>query len=127
MADDLSFDLLAGALRADSGDNATFLEVLAEKLESALPGRARLHRAGGLLHRSHPVVELVLELGEDRFTIAAPAPGRLEAAHGHLVRGVILKSEPLELSQWIDALSKALVAEAGRSEAARRALESWLI
>lgn len=126
MADEPTFDLLAGMLRADSSDNATFLEVLAAKLEAALPGRTQLRRAGGLFSRSHPIAELSVDLAEERFTVRAPAPGRLEASLGRVVRGVTLRSEPVELPAWIDALSRALVAEAGRSEAAREALERLL-
>jgi hypothetical protein len=125
-AEDLSFDLLAGSLRADSRDNAAFLDVLAGKLEAALPGRVRVHRAGGLLRRSHPVDELTVDLGEDRFTLRAPSPGRLEASQGRVVRGVVLRSAAADLPQWIDELTRALLAEAARSEAARQALEGML-
>jgi hypothetical protein len=126
LPDGLTFDLLAGALRADAQDNATFLEVLAAKLEDALPGRVQVHRAGGLLRKTHPVTAMDVELGEDRFHVSAPAPGQLETRHSRAVRGIVLKSDALGLSEWIDALSQALVAEAARSEADRTALERLL-
>jgi hypothetical protein len=58
-----------------------------------------------------------------------------EAERGHrqvacrrrtIVRGIALKSEELDLEQWIDALSAGLVSEAARSERARTALEGLL-
>ena len=126
MPDGLSFDLLAGALRADAQDNATFLEVLAAKLEDALPGRVQVHRAGGMLRKTHPVTAMDVELGEDRFHISAPAPGQLETRHSRAVRGIVLKSDATDLAAWIDILSRALVAEAARSEHDRAALERLL-
>jgi hypothetical protein len=126
LPDDLSFDLLAGALRADARDTATFLEVLAAKLEDALPGRVQVRRAGGLLRKVHPVTDLEVALGEERFHIHAPAPGQLEARRSRAVRGIVLKSEAMPLPQWIDALSHALVASAEESEADRAALERLL-
>ncbi len=126
MPDGLSFDLLAGALRADAQDNATFLEVLAAKLEDALPGRVQVHRAGGMLRKTHPVTAMDVELGEDRFHISAAAPGQLETRHSRAVRGIVLKSDAMDLAAWIDILSRALVAEAARSEHDRAALERLL-
>ena len=126
MPDGLSFDLLAGALRADAQDNATFLEVLAAKLEDALPGHVQVHRAGGLLRKTHPVTAMDVELGEDRFHISAPAPGQLETRHSRAVRGIVLKSDGMDLADWIDILSRALVTEAARSEHDRAALERLL-
>lgn len=120
------FDTVAGALRADARDAATFLEVLAGKLEDALPGHVQVHRGGGLLARSRPVTELSVELGEERLDIRSPARGRLEPRRSRVVRGIVLKSEGVDLPEWIDALSHALVAEAERSEAARQALERML-
>jgi hypothetical protein len=126
LPDGLSFDLLAGALRADAQDNATFLEVLAAKLEDALPGRVQVHRAGGMLRKTHPVTAMDVELGEDRFHISAAAPGQLETRHSRAVRGIVLKSDAMDLAAWIDILSRALVAEAARSEHDRAALERLL-
>jgi hypothetical protein len=126
LPDGLSFDLLAGALRADARDNATFLDVLAAKLEDVLPGRVQVRRAGGLLRKTHPVTELEVGLGEERFHIHAPAPGALEARHSRAVRGIVLKSEAMPLPEWIDALSHALMASAEESEADRVALERLL-
>ena len=126
LPDGLTFDLLAGALRADATDNATFLEVLATKLESALPGRVQVHRAGGLLRKTHPVTALDVELGEDRFHLSSTAPGQVEARRSRAVRGIVLKSEEVPLAAWIDALSQALVDHSAQSEADRTALERLL-
>jgi hypothetical protein len=122
---DMDFDLLAGALRADRGDSATYLEVLAGKLAQALPGSVGVRRAGGLL-RGGRVRELTVDLGEERFVLAAPVPGRLEARRSRVVRGIVIASQPLAVADWVDALAQALLREAGRSEATRQALERLL-
>jgi hypothetical protein len=42
------------------------------------------------------------------------------------VRGIVIKSEPLDLDAWIEALSRELAAQARQSERARIALERLL-
>jgi len=115
------FDRVAAALRADAGDLATFLEVLAVKLETALPGGVRVDRAGGLWRKPKRVVRLSCDLGDERFQLAAAATG-LEAVRTRVVRGIALKSEVLPLDGWIEALSGALARSAATSAAASQAL-----
>jgi hypothetical protein len=66
-SDALSFDLLAASMRADAADLHTFLEVLAAKLESALPGRVTVRRRAGLLLRTQeqPVDAWIEALSRD--------------------------------------------------------------
>jgi hypothetical protein len=120
-ADD--FELVAASLRADAGDLGTGLEVLARKLEAALPGHVRVDRGGFL--RKGRVERIECDLGEARYTLAV-RHARPDARRATVVRGVTLKTEELDLDGWIDALAHELAAEAGRSGDARAALQRLL-
>jgi hypothetical protein len=120
-ADD--FELVAASLRADTGDLGSGIEVLARKLEAALPGRVRVER-GGFLGRGR-AERIECDLGECRYTLAV-RHGRPDARRATVVRGVTLKSDELGLDAWIDALARDLAAEAGRSGDARAALARLL-
>lgn len=120
------FDLLAASLRADARDLSTFMEVLAAKLDAALPGSVEVHRAGGLFRKDHPVQELVLNLGEWRLRLAAKRGGVPEAERTHLVRGVALKTEIVELDAWVTSLAEALSSHAKSGETAADALRRFL-
>lgn len=131
MADDdsmtsgMGFELLAASLRSDAGDTGAFLEALAAKLGGALPNRVRIERGGGLFSHQHPVRRLAANLGEWEYVIEA-AGGGLSAARTHSVRGISLKSEPLGLDEWIEALAGELATLAQRSAQDRAALQRLL-
>jgi hypothetical protein len=110
---------VAASLRADAGDLATGLEVLAAKLERALPGRVRVERGG--VFRGKRVERVDCDLGETRYSLAA-GRGLPEARRAKVVRGVTLKTEELDLDAWIQALARELAEEAQTSEQARLAL-----
>jgi hypothetical protein len=124
--DDLGFELLASSLRADMGDLKTFMEALATKLEGALPSQTIVARkSSGLFSKEKRVNQIFVDLGDTRYSLKADG-GRIEATRGKAVRGIVLKTEQLQLDQWIDDLSRILTAEADRSEHARIALERLL-
>ena len=125
VADSLDFDLVAARLRADAQDLGTFMEVLARKLEEALPGAAEVRRAGGLFRRDHPVNEIRVVLGEWNFHLRA-APAGVAAERAHTVRGVALKSEELPLDAWLAALLEALRQYAQSNSTAAQSLERLL-
>jgi hypothetical protein len=117
------FDLSAAALRASSGDLRTFVDVLADKLDRALPGRVKVQRrAAKLLSKQKHVSAIELDLGETRYLLAAQG-GAVETRCATAVRGIVLKSAPVSLDAWIDGLLRELANEAQTSEQARLALE----
>lgn len=125
MADPLDFDLVAARLRADAQDMGTFMEVLARKLEAALPGVAQIRRAGGLFRHDHPVTEIRLVLGEWTFALRAEAGG-LVGERAHTVRGVALKSDQLPIDAWLAALLGVLREYAQSNAQAAQSLEHLL-
>jgi hypothetical protein len=119
-------DLLAASLRASSSDLETFVEVLAEKLELALPGRVRVGRQGSRLRgRQRRVARIQCDFGEQRYLLAT-RDGLVEARRATAVRGVVLKTDIVPLEKWLDGLARDLAIEARTSERAQRALQELL-
>src|SRR3954447_22309479 len=66
----LDFDLAAAGLRAEGGDALRLVEVLAVKLEDALPGRAAVERRGvRLLSKQKRVERIDVELGDATYQL----------------------------------------------------------
>jgi len=122
MADD-SFDLDASSLRADGADLAVYLEVLARKLEAALPAETDVQRRSkGFLSREKVVEAIEVTLGDRRYALRREGRG-VSGSRAQEVRGVVIKREPLELDAWVRALTDQLGELAAGSAAARSALE----
>jgi hypothetical protein len=120
------FELLAASLRASSTDLSTFVRVLAEKLERALPGRVRVERRRTrFLSGERAVTRVECSLGERRYSLAVEG-AQVVPLRSTAVRGIVLKSEPLSLDEWIDALAADLATEAQVSEQSRRAVQQLL-
>jgi hypothetical protein len=127
VGDDETFDLAAAGLRGDSAEVAVSLEVLASKLEQALPARARVERRGeGLLGRGPKHVRLVqVELGDCCYRLEM-ADGRLRGSRERQSGGIAIKRETLDADAWVAALTDDLRDEAQRSAEGRAALERLL-
>lgn len=123
---DGGFELLAASVRASSGDLKTFVEVLADKLEQALPGRVTVERRPvRRFSKEKRVARIEVALGDNRF-VAVARDGSLETRRAKAVRGVVLKSDVLTLDAWLEALGRDLAVEAEASEQSRLALEQLL-
>jgi hypothetical protein len=119
-------DMLAASLRASSSDLTVFVEVLADKLAAALPGRVDVaRRSTRFLGKQKRVERLQCDLGGQRFLLEA-RDGVVETRRATAVRGVVLKTEELSLSDWLDGLARELANEARTSEQARLALQQLL-
>lgn len=103
------------------------MRVLAAKLEDALPGQVRVERRRARLLSGDRVVRSIeCDFAERRYILGVDG-ARLDPRRATVVRGVVLKSEPLTLEQWIDALAEDLAREARASTQASRAVESLLM
>ena len=56
-------DLITASLRADANDMSTFIEVLAAKLEDAIPGLVRVTRMRGRLFGAKQVGRITVDAG----------------------------------------------------------------
>jgi hypothetical protein len=126
-ADEAGFDLAAAGLRLDGADLAMSVQMLATKLEQALPGWARVERrGGGLLGRGEKRVRSVhVEVGSCSYELAVDG-ARVEGFRVRQSGGIAIKRESLDPNAWIAALTADLRAEAERSAQARAALEKLL-
>ncbi len=126
MAGENDFELVAASLRAGAGDLGAFVEALAVKLEQALPQRTRVRRrAPGLFTKRKRVEQIEVNVGEEDYLLAYQR-GAVETRRASTVRGIVLKSEPVPLDEWIEGLARAIAAEARSSEQGRGALERLL-
>src|SRR3954449_10670098 len=106
MTDD--FDLVAASLRSDAADSRGLAEALAVRLESALPGQARVKRRSKRFLSGEKVVRQIdVDAGENRYTLAVDDHGGLDARRSAAVRGIVLKNDPLQVDEWLEALAGA--------------------
>ena len=123
MEEDRGFDLDAAELRLGGADVATAVEVLAAKLEAALPAATTVRRRSrGFLSREKVVQEIEVALGDWRYALESDGGG-VDASRRQAVRGVVIRREQLDLDAWLAALSGELREQARTSEQARAALE----
>lgn len=122
----LSFDVLAASLRQDTRDLAVFSEVLAKKLEQAVPAYVRVERQGGLFQKNPPVRRITVNFDPWAYVLENHR-GRVAASRVKMVRGVAIKTDPMDLNPWIDAVSEELVQVANQESQARESLERFLL
>ena len=121
-----SFDLDAAALRADGRDLDAGVEVLATKLEGALPSATRVdRRSRRLLSREQRVEQIEVALGECTYVLRRERHG-LSTSRAKTVRGVRIRNEQLDVDAWLAALEADLREQAQTSAEARTALERLL-
>lgn len=121
------FEMVAASLRADDADTRTYVEVLATKLEGALPGHVQVERHARKLFSHDKVVRrIAIALGDCRYTLDADGTGSVDCSRAKAVRGIVLKNERLGLSDWVTALAQDIAAQAATSEEARIALQRLL-
>ena len=122
---DLDIDLLAASLRADTSDLGAFVEALAVKLEEAVPLGVRVERRRDGMFGPKLVRRIALDAGGRRLELRTE-PGTVQAYSSRLSGGIVLKSEELEIDEWLQALGQALALQAQHSQSTRQALERLL-
>jgi hypothetical protein len=122
---EIDVELVAASLRATAGDLKTFVDVLANKLEAALPGRVLVERKSTrFLGKEKRVERIQCLLGEARYVLSMR--DGIEARRAKEVRGVVLKTEQLSLDEWLGSLALDLAGEARTNEQAQLALQQLL-
>ena len=122
-----SLEMITAALRADSADVALYARVLTESLGDALPeGCVAVERARTMSDRMHgrpgEVRKITVRLGEKVLTLTVQ-PGRPPTAEiCREVRGVVLSRQPAGMREWVDDLTRELVAHAQQNAQAAEVL-----
>jgi hypothetical protein len=124
--DDLSLDLVAAALRADSADVAVYARVLTDSLGDALPeGVVSVDRERSVSDRMRgrpgEVAKITVRLGDQMLTLAVRR-GQPVAEICREVRGVVLSRRQVQVTEWAAELAKALVAYAEQNAQAAQVL-----
>lgn len=114
----------AALAKSYAEDEREFLALLGSLMESALGAETQIDRrgffGGGAIRR------IIIALGDFTYLIEDPGRGPLIAARKRVVRGVALKSEEMQVPDWIDALGAAIEARATTSQRARDALSKLI-
>jgi hypothetical protein len=117
--DPLEFEVVVASLRLGSQGLSGDLDALGTKLCRALPGQVEVSRRG-LLRKN--VWAVSADLGDRRYRIEVRRPG-LRCSVASVVRGVVLRTDELDVEEWFQRLSRDLVSLAERSIAVRTALD----
>ncbi|MGH2843223.1 MAG: hypothetical protein ACRDKL_06495 [Solirubrobacteraceae bacterium] len=123
----LELDLVAASLRADLDDLGSFVEGLAVKLEGSLPGMVQVERVKQGFRGPKLVRRIALDAGPGERLELRRDGQRVETLRARTSGGIVLRTEQLDTEAWLTALSAAMVAEAGRNERTRIALQSLLL
>ena len=124
--DAFDLDMAAAAMQSNATDVTIMLKVLAGQLAEVLGPRVVVDRAGGLLRKSNEVKALEVTLGDDVLR-AQVDRGTVRCSVAHSSGGIRIRSETVDLDNWLKRLLSALQEEAAHSEGARQALEKIVI
>ena len=102
-------------------DRTALLDDLVMMLSEVVPG-VQVER--GLLRRR--VTGVRLPIGTHVYVLKRAANDTFEASRQQLVRGVAIRTDPMEIDDFLAALGEALDAELKRTERGRDAIRSWL-
>ena len=125
-SDSFDLELASTSLLADTKDVATLLKVLVKQLQDALGDRLKVQRKGGLLRKSDEIQSVEAAIGNDVFQ-ASLQHGGVGCVIGHASGGIRIRSEQVDMDQWLRRLLAGLQAEAAHSQTARQALENIVI
>jgi hypothetical protein len=121
-----TLDMVTAALRADSSDIAIYARVLTESLGDSLPPNCVTvdrHRSASDRMKGRPgtVTKITVRLGDQIMTLE-PTGGAPAAEISRQVRGVVLSRQPVQITQWVAELARALVGHAEQNAATADAL-----
>jgi hypothetical protein len=121
-----NLDLVAASLRSDLSDMGAFVEGLAVKLEEMLPGVCTVERRKQGFRGPKVVTRISLSNGSEALELIREG-GNVRTVRARSSGGITLKSEPLDLDAWIDAITRLIADAAAKSERGREALQRLLM
>jgi hypothetical protein len=107
--------------RRSREDRAALLDDLVAMLSEVVPN-VQVERA---LLRRH-VTAIRLPLGGFVYVLKRSADHSFEASRQQQVRGVVIRTDPMEIEAFLEELGLAVDAELRRTERGRDALRAWL-
>ncbi len=122
----LQVDVLAKMLQAGQKEAGELVELLAKMLESALPDRAKVARAGWFMSKARPVETLTVQFDDVGYVITKSKHGSVNVKQQKIVRGVALKSADVSMEQCITDIVRELEQLSEKNSAARQSLNKFL-
>jgi hypothetical protein len=124
---DLEADILAATLHGGLQESRDLLEFLAQKFEGPLSNLMSVRRKGGLLSKNKIIEEITLRFEDRHFQITRDGRGFVSAKILKEVRGVVLKTDKVEVDGWLRELAAELSRQAERSAALKSALSRFIL
>ena len=124
--DSYDLSLAAASLRSNSADVHVLLKALSSELSDTLGERLQMEHVGGRFRKSDVIASVRIAMGNDTFEAVIEGPV-LRCSVGHASGGIRIRSETVDMDEWIVRLLGALQAEAAHSESARLAIEHIVI
>jgi hypothetical protein len=124
--DAFDLELAATAILADNHDVRVLLKLLVAQLTGPLGDRLHVERQGGFLRKSDDIKSVRALIGQDDFGADVKGPS-VVCTVGHTSGGIRIRSEQVEMDDWLRRLLASLQTEAAHSQAARLALENIVI
>lgn len=121
-----SMDMLAASMRYDASDIESFVSSVAARMGSLFPANTEVRLKRKSLRSKEKIVESITVTFEDNLFGLDRRSGRLVARYSQSVRGIVLKSMELTVSEWIEKLATAAAFEAERAGKDRAALAKLL-
>ena len=114
-----------GALsREYASDELAFFGFLASALQSSLGNSVVIETKGGFLTKKQ-IVSVVVSFGDDRYSLEDHA-GSLVAKVIHVVRGIALKTDVVDVASWLTIVSEVVEQRANEHSESRKALQTLL-
>lgn len=124
--DAFDFDLAAASIQSNSSDVHMMLKLLVGQLSDVLGKRLVVERAGGFLRKSDDIRAVRITMGDDLLEALVDGPN-VRCTVGHSSGGIRIRSERVDMGEWLKRLLMGLEQEAAHSETARIALENIVI
>jgi hypothetical protein len=124
--DAFDLDMAAASLQSNSVDVPMMLKLLVNELGDVLGRRLVVERGGGFLRKSDAVRSVRITLGDDELRAEVDGAS-VRCSVGHSSGGIRIRSEQVDMGEWIRRLLSGLQVEAAHSERARQALENIVI
>jgi hypothetical protein len=125
ISDDTDIDAIAAALRADTAESGTLLDVVALKLEDALPSLTEVDRYSSLGRNRGHVKRVQLTLGDKVFTLQRRH--HIEATVAHVVGGITLATDELDADVWLRDLIARMAELSADQTRIRQALDQLVL
>jgi hypothetical protein len=121
----LQIGVAAALAQKYAADQRQLLETLAQMLSAALPQATRIERTRSLFG-PRPIKRLIIQLNDATYTLEVWDSRPISASWTHFVRGIALKTEDMQVDEWLSRLGAALDDQARLSAATRDALSRML-